>query len=127
MNDRDKLIELITNADTHDSYECKLCTKKDTYCIRCGAEKLTDHLLANGVIVPPCKVGQKVYYFVGNEIFRGTIDTFQIDTKENWYIAYCKTDCNLTGEIKLAFWEFGKTVFLTKEEAERALKEREGQ
>ena len=51
MNDRDRLIELITNADTYDSYECKLCTKKDTSCIRCGAEKLTDYLLANGVIV----------------------------------------------------------------------------
>ena len=49
MTDRDRLIELIVNADTHDSYECKLCTKKDTSCTRCGAEKLTDYLLANGV------------------------------------------------------------------------------
>lgn len=82
---------------------------------------VAEDLLANGVIVPPCQVGDTVYYFVGNEIYHGTIDTFQIDTKENWYIAYCKTDYNLTGQIKLAFWEFGESVFLSREEAEAKL------
>ena len=52
MTDRDRLIELIVNADVHDSYECKLCTRKDISCVRCGAEKFADYLLANGVIVP---------------------------------------------------------------------------
>ena len=62
MTERDRLIELIANADTYDSYECKLCTKEDTYCIRCGAEKLTDYLLANGVIVLPCKFGDYILW-----------------------------------------------------------------
>lgn len=123
MNDRDRLIELI--ADIQNDFEkwCVECAEDGHKDHQPLGEHLADKLLANGVIVPPCKVGDTVYYFVGNEICRGTIDTFQIDTKENWYIAYCKTDCNLTGEIKLAFWEFGKTVFLTKEEAEEKLKE----
>lgn len=54
MTDRDRLIELIVNADIHDSYECKLCTRKDISCVRCDAEKFADYLLANGVIVTPC-------------------------------------------------------------------------
>lgn len=49
---RDRLIELITNADTYDSYACKLCTDDDS-CELCNAEKLADYLLANGVIAPP--------------------------------------------------------------------------
>lgn len=51
QTDRDKLIELIINADTYDSCECKLCTKDDDACDCCHAEKLADHLLSNGVIV----------------------------------------------------------------------------
>lgn len=116
MNDRDKLIELLKKAD--DIASKKLIMDYDD-----AIADNADCLLANGVIVPPCQVGDTVYYFVGNEIYHGTIDTFRIDTKENWYIAYCKTDYILTGQIKLAFWEFGKTVFLTKEEAEQKLKE----
>ena len=49
MTDRDRLIELIVNADTYDSYECKLCSKDDDACDCCFAEKLADYLLANGV------------------------------------------------------------------------------
>ena len=47
---RDKLIELILNADTYDSYECKLCVDDD--CEFCQAEKLADYLIAHGVVVP---------------------------------------------------------------------------
>ncbi len=109
MTDRDRLIELIEQAEGLKNNDFP------------SVEEIADYLLANGVIVPPCKVGDVVYYFVGNEIYHGTIDTFQIDTKENWYIAYCKTDYILTGQIKLAFWEFGESVFLSREEAEAKL------
>ena len=109
MNVRDKLIELIEQAEGLKNNDFP------------SVEEIAGHLLANGVIVPPCNVGDTVYYFVGNEIYHGTIDTFQIDTKENWYIAYCKTDYILTGQIKLAFWEFGESVFLSREEAEAKL------
>ena len=47
---RDRLIELIANADTYDSYACKLCSD-DGSCELCNAEKLADHLLENGVTV----------------------------------------------------------------------------
>lgn len=48
---RNRLIELIVNEDTYDPYECYFCTKDDDYCDCCYAEKLADHLIANGVTV----------------------------------------------------------------------------
>lgn len=44
---RDRLIELIQNSVGG--------------CARHWAEIIADHLLAEGVIVPPCKVGDTVY------------------------------------------------------------------
>ena len=117
MTDRERLIELIVNADVHDSYECKLCTKKDTSCTRCGAEKLADHLLANGVIVPPCMVGDTVYrIYTRSWVGEDKVDYFIITERGLYYVddKGRETSCD----------KFGKTVFLTKEEAEQALKER---
>ena len=54
-NMRDRLIDLLINADVYDSHECKLCTKED-YCDYCNAARLADHLIVNGVIIPSCKV-----------------------------------------------------------------------
>ena len=42
MTERERLIELIINADTYDSYECLLCTKDDDACDCCHAEKLAE-------------------------------------------------------------------------------------
>lgn len=93
------------------------------------AEKLADYLLANGVIVPPVKVGQTVWmvhevsdvegrvYFEKRE---GEVYSVSKDIRNTWtYIRY---------DGGLYYWhpfdDFGKAVFLTKEEAERALAER---
>lgn len=70
--------------------------------------KLADNLLATGVIVPPCKAGSDVYVIDGNSILRRTIARFIYDAGEGFW-----------GEGL-----FGKTVFLTREEAEKALAER---
>ena len=85
---------------------------------------MIDYLLANGVIVPPCKVGTKVY-FAGRdsgECLNGNLVSYCLDAAHLWF--NCHYDCGLN------YWhpieDFGKTVFLTKEEAEQALKEREG-
>lgn len=161
MTDRDRLIELVANADIHDSYECRLCTRKDISCVRCDAEKFADYLLANGVrvidtkfinpenrelithfagmpindvldlvrakkegklIVPPCKVGDIVYVKVFDEIKSFVVASIELKytakNLENTCISY-------NGEYPMIF-EFeniGKTVFLTKEEAEEKLKE----
>lgn len=102
---------------------------------RTWTEHLADHLLAGGVIVPPISiVGQTVYV---PWIYRGAkgvaffeVTHIIIDGRKS----YIRTNFDTDDE---GFWEefnggqfdfedFGKTVFLTREEAEKALAEREG-
>lgn len=115
MTDRDRLIELIVYADTDDSYECKLCTKDDVSCRECGASKLADHLLANGVIVPPCKVGDSIFRVGNGEIWEWLIEHIEIYGDEIGVVD--------DGENYFTPDKIGKTVFLAKEEAEAKLKE----
>lgn len=55
---RERLIELILACDMEN--EVLVCFKERPK-NRQAAEIIADHLLANGVIVPPCKVGDTVY------------------------------------------------------------------
>mgnify|MGYP007111660605 FL=1 len=82
--------------------------------------EIADHLLANGVIVPPCKVGDKVYRTFGNycgeKIFEGVVDQISIfNNREIRFWVYGHP-------LGFACHDIGKTVFLTREEAEKALK-----
>ena len=70
----------------------------------------------------PCKVGDTVY-ILGNEIFCDEIDEISIEKLSDGILcfrAYCKEL-----KISLDLKDFGTIAFLTKEQAERALKERE--
>jgi hypothetical protein len=79
---------------------------------------LADHLLANGVIVPPCKVGQKVYYPI-----RHTNEVAQLFVRE---IVYTSSKIQFYASyLVFTVDAIGKTVFLTREEAEKVLKEAE--
>ena len=116
---RDRLIELI--CDSIQTSEC-VCHCNHPYCNECN--KLADYLLANGVIVPPCKVGDMVYRVVT----MGTGVTF----KKVGYNTYKQKEQTIKRFIRcievtknnfLDVCEyFGKTVFLTREEAEAKLK-----
>ena len=67
--------------------------------------KLADYLLEHGVIVLPCKVG----------------DTLYCESAIKGHITYLKAP-----DLEWIFENreiFGKEIFLTREEAERALKE----
>ena len=100
---RDRLIELI--QDSVNGYA------------RHWAEIIADYLLANGVIAPPCKVGDIVYSLMGG---------FPEEMKVNRLMLTLKPNNEYPLDFIREFDDFGKTVFLTKEEAEKALKEREG-
>ena len=93
-------------------------------------EGVADYLLENGVIVPPCKVGDAVWV---NSTF-GTIKARVVEIivdvnnkflmKIHYDLIYCyKERINTKGQVGYTEdkFEFGKTVFLTKEEAEKAL------
>lgn len=97
-------------------------------------DKIVDDLLANGVIVPPCKVGDVVYYIINNNIQEVKVSEIKI-YGNNYVVANAKCldefemcdstcDCSKkTCNVWVDFKSLGKTVFLTKEEAEAKLKE----
>ena len=88
------------------------------------AENITDDLLAAGVIVPPCNVGQTVYFsdHEKKSVWEGHIGSFSLDAAHLWFNCHYKCGLNIWHPIE----DFGKIVFLTKEEAEKALAERSG-
>ena len=109
MTDRERLIDLIREA------------KKHTKNANSDLERnmiFADYLLERGVIVMPCKVGDKVYRpsdCLG--VVQFVIISFNIYESEMFF-----TD---DSENIIYLSDIGKTVFLTREEAERALRERE--
>ena len=90
-------------------------------CLKGGAlncTRLADYLLEHGVTVPPCKVGDTVYRpsnCLG--VVQFVIISFNIYESEMFF-----TD---DSENIIYLSDIGKTVFLTREEAEQALRERE--
>lgn len=119
---RDRLVELIQAKQD----EISLCGSFANY--------LADHLIENGVIVPPCiesniivlpcMVGQTVYRTSGNfgseKIYKGVIDQIAIyDGRETLFWVYGHP-------LSFTCTDIGKTVFLTKAEAEQKLKEMRG-
>ncbi len=85
-------------------------------------EKVADHLLANGVIVLPCKVGDTVWRISKSPyLLRGMKVLGCSGWRDGWRFL---TDEG--GQFSITHFEeadIGKTVFLTREEAEAALKE----
>ena len=121
MNERERLIELLMQGDIAAAkqgvFNCCMCRRE--------AETIADYLLENGVIVPPVKVGATVYC---TDSYRHLIKPLEIIGFEVDYTKrICKYYCS-GGDYTPAWFkpaEMGKTVFLTREEAEKALKERE--
>jgi hypothetical protein len=86
-------------------------------------EEAADHLLAAGVIVPPVELGsrRKIYYPVKGTTIVYETKVYGIGVDEDGDIVINPTEYP---EKVIEMRGVGKTVFLTKEEAERALAER---
>ena len=131
MTDRERLIDLIRGA------------KKHTKNANSDLERnmiFADYLLEHGVIVLPCKVGDTVYRItqcscedIDGEQTECEFYGFGTDDRicEIPNDAKCPyklrvASCNVT-EINIFMFarEWQSAAFLTREEAERALKERE--
>lgn len=84
-------------------------------------EKIADHLLENGVIVPPVKIGDTVYVipkYNGKPycgVRQDKVQMIGITSRGIHIKTRNKSNFNKT-------YMLGKTVFLTKAEAEKALK-----
>lgn len=125
---RDRLVELIAEGrELCDQIPCEGCTRSCKGLNDCIAKVQADHLLVNGVIVPPCKVGDLVYYLnfynhlmlYKDKYYEAEVIRIVI-TKHGVSVIIRIRGEHTTYEIPDV--EFGKTVFLTREEAKRALK-----
>ena len=124
MTDRERLIDLIKKAEKQELLDFFTADLDEAIDMSGGTqfngtvEYLSDYLLANGVIVPPCKLGDTVWFIRNNEIIETCVEKI-ILKHGGLYIKLC---CNSMYETTCN--SIGKTVFLTREEAEKALKER---
>ena len=103
MTDRERLIDLIIEAKRTDPETGSF------------TEYLADYLISHGVVVMPCNVGDTIFHLyekqgiVPKKVKRIQIGSYGIMIADG--NGAFSVDC------------IGKTVFLTREEAERALKE----
>lgn len=79
------------------------------------AAALADHLLADGWIRPPCKVGQMVYQTDGTRIYESCITHVEI---------YSFATVFYTDGVTFDETAIGQSIYLTREQAECALAER---
>ena len=89
-----------------------------------NCSKLADYLIEHGVIVPPCKFLSKCYVLpTRNNNLSDITETKCLGfiLSQDSYNANLVTEKNKL--YQPCFGAFGKTVFLTREEAEKALKE----
>ena len=122
MTDRNKLIEILDKSFAEQHEKRGLLTAQHT----------AEHLLANGVIVPPCKVGDMVYIpwtWDGQQgVSFAEIEEIKIYDNKNHIMFFIDLQSDDEEfEQQYGGWRLGKsigdTVFLTKEEAEEKLKE----
>ena len=106
-----------------------------------------DYLIAKGLIYPPCNVGDWIWYVYRNEINKAKVEEINYDASKHGYYSYnfsiyaydfknkrqvtyhpinetTKNKSNINGVEGMDFGE-DVYIFLTKKEAEQALKERE--
>ena len=121
MGERERLIETLNRAPI--GYET---LGERLY--KSAIVTLADDLLKNGVIVLPVKLGQEVYYLdrLHDTIWIGKIVNIELDNMYNpqtWLTVKLHINSKETNEYKSRInLMLGKTIFLTKEEAEKALK-----
>lgn len=137
MTERERLIELLKKAP--------LCNRDFDLQYSDGTiEKFAEYLLENGVIVPPCKVGDTVYCEYNKKVIEGTVRLIRPFISANGVVfkgnLICEVDNpfldNGTKEVIELYVVFDtsyeikngidRIAYFTKEEAEQALKGAEG-
>ena len=141
MTHREKLIEILSRYfQIGDSYAYNLMRDKEAFAVGTMSLEdfeefddftvadIVDNLLENGVIVPILRIGQKVWLLVriydskkktgGIEVVECVISSFSVNQLNQFFTARY-----MDSEISIHPSEIGESVFLTYDEAEKALKE----
>ena len=117
MTERDRLIELIKQKqDGGSKYRDNILHET-----KCSNAELADYLLKNGVVVLPVDIIGNTLWFINcdDNIVCDKIDRITISDRHDVYIFLQNSD-NKPYELS----DIGKFLFLTREEAEKALAER---
>ena len=115
---RDRLIELIQKAEKQ-QYLNAVCGDIDSLIASPrGAEFIADYLLANGAVAPALMIDDTIYRCGADKVYEWQIAYIQVYGDE---IVYVDDSGNYIFEL-----DIGKTIFLTREEAEAKLKEGKG-
>ena len=118
---KNKLINLLLACDKeHEILDCfrERPTKKQT------AEILADYLIANGVLVSPCKIGDDIWFntYKNSATVCIGIQPHRVDAIDVNIIC----DASNSVPVEISHTRFGKDVFLSREEAEEALSKNGG-
>lgn len=125
---RERLIEIIKKVPYGVSVGAKF---EQHFC-----EKVADCLLENGVIVPPCRVGDMVYFVQSKKIYSGKVILIRpfIHKDNTIFHGNVEYECEdpfyndgrkMRHQVSVVFQKYGcnTIAYLTKEQAEKALAE----
>jgi hypothetical protein len=138
MEQKKRLVELLKKAD--ESASNKMITDYED-----AIKDNADYLIANNVVVLPCEIGATVYYVDKGRMAEATVSEIYFHTNNDWNMVlefWCEEECkecpfeswsqNYFGEWDCAgeygYWtvcneEFGETVFVSKEQAEKKMRD----
>ena len=119
---RERLVELLNEAKRRIK---NLDTSYPDY------DEAVDYLIAKNVVVLPCKVGDNVFFLHYGEICEATVVNVEYNYYTNpqeWVTVEYRSEAIGTNRYKTRIdLMFGKTVFLSRAEAENVLNERKNE
>ena len=122
---RDRLIELLNQIYFDYCEECAIASEDVYGCAPDFGEFFADKLLSEGVIVPTHKIGAKVYVIASQTSDDRNLYIFE-DRITHYRICEGCTIMCLEKHMGVPSWNWNN-VFLTREEAEKALERRENE
>ena len=127
LEEQGRLIELDFNSYKRDDLDrCthRHCNDCDKY--RRELQKYKDLEEQGKLIELPCAVGDTVYRIILDKVYEYTVGSFLVDENGAWGMSLLFEQEEKKFAANMDCDNLGKTVFLTKEEAEVKLKELEG-
>ena len=118
---RDRLVGLIKQIDFDFTEECSVCIEDGYKGLPMLEDFFADHLIANGVVLPPYKIGSMVWVIASQTSDNKNLYIF-IDYITHYRIVDDCTIMCLENHLGVPNWDWDK-VFLTKDQAEQKLKE----
>lgn len=124
----EKLIELLKPYIVGFPCESESGSCELANCRECRGRELAEKLIENGVLLPPVKVGQTVYFLRYNEVCEAKVIFMEINlfTDPQLWLSveyYSPMFGTHTYKTRIDLM-LGKIVFLTREEAEAELEKR---